>query len=263
MFVIGTGNCRVVLTNSASTQEKPMTVRPPKEMNPALLPYWAPDRKVYRDRNKPEWQCICDAFGYGVAKFAGGQVSPTCITETTLQACGDTLIPNIQQESPMSETIKALGMTFTPVETTVKGRPLSEFALGTPVVKAHNEGRCGHTPGKVVRLCGHGGGLDKGAYGLLQSNECIDLGSANEPIFYLSSEWEGNSPRSVPQTKKRRELKAGDVFEYDGVNWLVRDMKHPPFTCQGRLDGGAYDPDHEISFDAIVTVIGRVTWSRP
>lgn len=145
------------------------------------------------------------------------------------------------------ETIKALGMTFTPVETTVKGRSLRAF---TPMsnVQHYKDGMAGAVC-QVVQDT-----EPKRLAVLLNGTICHQ--SQSEETWYSPADLVDGKPRSVPQTKTIGELRPLDVFERNGRKY-VRLNERWAMEQGGRL----HTFDAYLA-DEVVTLLGAFTWSR-
>lgn len=240
---------------SYNTPEKPMTVRPPKELPAELLPKWTPLSSVYR--NGDDWW-VFPPSGPG---FWNGyrDCRPAQNTREIMRTkLGYVLIPNIQQESPMQETIKALGMTFTPnTDNVVKGRTLAEFKWGERVVCLKSGRNLQDFQGIMIpspdfvgrRVCLVDAGYTDGSY-------------RDEPCWYSPADLVDGKPRSVPQTKTVGECKSGDVFLYN-KHWLVAQHNEETGGKWFAKLWHAVGATRHINPRETVTVVGTLTWSRP
>jgi len=232
----------------------PLTVRPPKELPAELLPKWKPTSMVASGGTL--FFCHTDGLAWFVDSRYADQPALSFRADRSILN-GWHHHPNIQETPPMPQTIDIAGtrLPFPPIDATVRGRRLDAFALGTPVVKAYGEGRGGHTPGKVVALCG----TPPSSLGLLLSNDYIDLGGVQEPIFYSRADWDDASgkPKGVMVTKTVGELKAGDVFDYKGQKFYHPGGTENMFPYFDRL----YSPQI-LPRDWTVTIIGTITFTE-
>lgn len=150
----------------------------------------------------------------------------------------------------MQETIKALGMTFTPVETTVKGRRLEEFKLGE---RAHH---ClTDNPRRYAGIVGRY--AENQALGIFTDYGAFDTSYNKESNWYSPSDLIDGKPRSAPQTKRFDEIPHGTLFMFNGSKY-VRTSSLSAIGEGFELFPFAQQYGNGI----LVTVIGTLTWSR-
>lgn len=188
-------------------------ILPPKEMNPALLPAWTPEQRVYQDArgqgHQDQWM-----FPAGVAVFDGHFFNATA-TESEVRgaAVKHRLLPNLTQEQPMTETIQ---MHFHKAETkaeAVKPRRFRDFPIGEKVTRGNGVLKvCRNIDtDKHMGLCGDG-------------REVLTPHDPDRFEWYLESDWINGRPREIAGEAMRKavkELNEGDVFEAFGERHAI------------------------------------------
>lgn len=230
-----------------------MKILPPKGMSPALAEWWTPEQRVYASRNFPDIQWMFPArkccTGSNVALDIVSSVH-----ETTCIKDGDRLLPNLTQESPMPEKIV---MAFHPIESkpeTVKGRRLSEFMAGDQVVSYLGSGSCAVRT--IVRHSGENVTMDNRTFEV--------YGPSSHSQWYLESDIINGRPREIPAEPVRKtvgELKAGEVFEWNGGKWIVGNQGPGCCTLKTCVQYGGIVITG-FGHDLVVTLLGHVTFGE-